>query len=459
MSAALESTVRAISIGDGKPAPSLNQPFSPTICLLALSAITDDPRVRRQGDSFHRSGWRVVGVGLPGGRSPPPEWPVLVEDQPAVGIAAGRHRPRRRKLPQSARQSFRAATANYLRNKPRLQRLASNGWRLLVHYALSSVRICPSLAEKFFWWDPSPRQLYELAGAVAADVWLANDWTALPIAARLAQEKGGFYGYDTHELATDEYAEKWAWRLCQRPFVRAIERKFIGQANVVSAVSAGIAGRLDELYSLPRPALVVRNTPNYEPCRLRPTGERIGVLYHGIIVAGRGLEAAIDSVADWRTKFELSIRGPDNPQFMRLLRARIAARRLEARVRLLPAVPMMQLVREAAAYDIGFFALPPHSRHNKFALPNKFFEYIMAGLAVCVTEVPEMGRLVREYELGVTLPSLDPAVIASVINALDPETIDRYKRNALAAARELCWEQESERLLKAYGAVLQRAAT
>jgi hypothetical protein len=58
--------------------------------------------------------------------------------------------------------------------------------------------------------------------------------------------------------------------------------------------------------------------------------------------------------------------------------------------------------------------------------------------------------------LGVTLPSLDPMAIAEVINALDRETIDRYKRNALAAARELCWERESERLLTAYAAALQQ---
>ena len=69
---------------------------------------------------------------------------------------------------------------------------------------------------------------------------------------------------------------------------------------------------------------------------------------------------------------------------------------------------MTALVREAAAFDIGFFALPGHSRHNEFALPNKFFEYIMAGLALCVTDLPEMARLIRRHMLGVTFRSLDP---------------------------------------------------
>jgi len=115
-------------------------------------------------------------------------------------------------------------------------------------------------------------------------------------------------------------------------------------------------------------------------------------------------------------------------------------------------------VHEEAAYDIGFFALAGTSRHNEFALPNKFFEYIMAGLALCLTELPEMARLLREYKLGVTFRSVELVAIATAINALDPANIDRYKRNALAAARELCWERESERLIKAYEALLDRAA-
>ena len=42
-----------------------------------MSAIADDPRVRRQGDAFARAGWEVVAVGLPGAQSAPPDGPIL----------------------------------------------------------------------------------------------------------------------------------------------------------------------------------------------------------------------------------------------------------------------------------------------------------------------------------------------------------------------------------------------
>ena len=320
---------------------------------------------------------------------------------------------------------------------------------------LISVRFRPTVADKLYWTMQSAiTELYELAHTVDAGVWLANDWIALPLAARMAKEKGGKFVYDTHEFAVEEYAEKLHWRIWKRPLVGAVEREYIGGAAVVSSISAGIAERLDAIYQLPRPSLVIRNTPFYQRFRFRRTGERIRVLYHGIIVIGRGLEQTIDSVASWRPEFELTIRGPENPGYSDMLRHRIRDAGLENRVRLVPPVPMTALVEEATAFDIGFFALPGHSRHNEFALPNKFFEYMMAGLALCVSDLPEMARLVEEHQLGALIPTLDPVAIASAINSFDRERIDACKRNALAAAEEFCWERESSRLVDAYRQLL-----
>jgi glycogen synthase len=302
-------------------------------------------------------------------------------------------------------------------------------------------------------------EIYNNATQIDADVWLANDWTMLPVARRLAEEKGGSYGYDTHELATEEFSDRLRWRFWKRPLVRAIERHSIGGAAVISAVSEGIAKRLQELYSLPRLPVVIRNTPAFENTAFRPTAAPIRVLYHGILTPGRGLEATIDSVGAWRPEFNLTLRGPGDAHYVAALRRRIGEEGLADRVLLAPPVPMTALVREAAAFDVGFFALPKSSRHNEFALPNKFFEYVMAGLALCVSDLPEMARLIHDYQLGVTFPNIDPEAIAAAINALDPESVDRYKGKALAAANELCWERESKGLVDTYRTMLLRTRT
>ena len=48
-----------------------------SICILSLSVISDDPRVRRQGDAFHKAGWKVTAVSVPGWKSAAPAWRVI----------------------------------------------------------------------------------------------------------------------------------------------------------------------------------------------------------------------------------------------------------------------------------------------------------------------------------------------------------------------------------------------
>jgi glycosyltransferase involved in cell wall biosynthesis len=222
-------------------------------------------------------------------------------------------------------------------------------------------------------------------------------------------------------------------------------------------VSSGIADRITEIYRLPRPAMTIRNTPGYIEVPFRPTSDVVRVLYHGIVSAGRGLEAAIDSVPGWAPDRLFYIRGPASEGYIASLQKRIESAGLQSRVFLLPAVPMTELVHRAAEFDIGFFALPGHSLHNEFALPNKFFEYAMAGLALCVSRLPEMASLVSKYQIGSTFAEVAPKPIAEAINDLSRDRIDHYKRNSLMAARELCWEHESTKFVSALTALAMRA--
>ena len=448
---------------------------TPSICILALSQIADDPRVRRQGETFHRAGWKVTAIGLPGAKSPSPEWAILTRsDLPAAlpNPSQCTSHPEQLTVPpklslrQLMLEYFRLGTIPFFTAEAERQKFELKVKKVLgailqlaglprYRLRLLAIRLRPALAEKMYWnWSGNILDIYACGRRVKVAVWLANDWTMLPVAARLARENGGIYGYDTHEFAIEEFAERPQWRLCQRPMVDAIEREFIGDAAVVSAVSSGIAKASTSFTICPPRA----DHPQHASLRRHAFSatqrDRINVLYHGIVVPNRGLEAAIDSVALWRPEFNLTIRGPGNG-IRRALRERIAGLGLEHRVRLAPPVPMTALVREAAQFDVGFFALPGHSRHNEFALPNKFFEYVMAGLALCTTDLPEMARLIRQYDLGVTIAAVEPVAIAAAINALDPDRIDRFKRHALAAAGELCWDRE----LSAWSMPIARCST
>lgn len=448
------------------------------IGLISLSVIPDDPRVRRQGDLFARAGWQVMAIGLPGHRSHLPTWRcVAAREDSAIADREGDagYRLRASALLAALRDAMYARSAvspaawlNVFRQAVLLvcrdpnaalwtaraaaRRLSCGRTWMRAAYVLrvAGSAITPAYVERIYWQlNERFRQLYEAACSEPVDLWLANDWTTLPIARRLAKEQGVPFAYDTHELAVDEYAERWAWRLMRRPVIATIERIAMKEAAFVSCVSESIARRLGQFYGLTGLPLVVRNVPSYESVSFRPTGTQIRVLYHGLVSPNRGLEACIESVALWRPEFDLTIRGPGSPEYLEHLAGLARRHGVADRVIFAPAVRMVDLVRSAAEHDVGLFALPDHSLQNIYVLPNKFFEYMMAGLALCVSDLPEMAGILKERDLGVLIEAVTPPAIAAAINRLDRPAINLYKQNALEAAREFNWENEGCRLLRA----------
>ena len=462
----------------GSTADLDNRPGKPRIGLVSFSIIPDDPRVRKQGDLLAKRGWDVVGIGLPGHLSPLPQWRCLVvrdDLAPATLADGGDLRIRASRLLTALREALNAqarphpsllwkvlkeaallvgrdpAAALWVAGPIPRRLLNMIAW-LQAGRALRAAgdtvtperefRICLRLNRSF-------QGLYEAARGERVDLWLANDWPTLPIVRKLAAETGVPYAYDTHELAIDEYAERWVWRHVQQPVIAAIERIGIKGAAFVTCVSGGIAERLAEFHGLARRPQVVRNIPPYEPSVFRPTGERISVLYHGWVSPGRNLEGCIESVRLWNPEFSLTIRGPANPEYLAHLQGLANNFGVAERVQFSPAVPMVELVRTASRHDVGLFALPNHSLQNVHVLPNKLFEYMMAGLVLCVSDLPEMARIVKDHRLGELIETTTPQAIAAAINRLDRASIDTHKRNALAAAKQLCWEIEGEKLANA----------
>jgi hypothetical protein len=376
------------------------------VCLLAISIIADDARIRRHGDALAAAGYDVTAVGLGGGRGTLPVWPIIAMGPGGSGLL-------------------------YY-----AQRMAS----------LAAARMVPALAEFAYWHSGANAELYKAGLRTQADIWVANDWLALPAAVRLAREKGGIVVYDSHEYAVEEGIDRLSWRLLFPTYIRALEQRHIGQTAAVMTVADGIADLIQADYRLAARPQVVRNIVPFIETAFRPTGERIEVLYHGTIRDDRGLCALVKSVRHWAPQFHLLIRGFGEQTVVDGLRSSAAATAPD-RIRFEPAVKPDRVVQAANRSDIGIHPIPPTSRQTRFCLPNKFFEYVMAGLALCLSDAEEMGRLLRAHDLGASIAGLSPEAIAAAVNGFTRDRIDGCKRRSLETARTLCWEQESRKLV------------
>jgi glycosyltransferase involved in cell wall biosynthesis len=446
--------------------------------LLAWSPIADDPRVRRMGDALTEKGWNVIGIGLPGALSSPPAWPILTPP-PAELV----HETKRsgEMLAMAERAGARTASA-LLAPAEGLLRIARSPYASIISDVRQrAIRVDRPIAglvravnrraarrrqeqglserdrlrSRFWALSPHLRAMKEIAEAQSGPaLWVANDWWMLPIAEAGLRQAGGLMAYDSHELATEEYAERPDWERFQRPIVSAVESSLIREAKVVTTVSPRITEHLRLLYKLDAATMTLRNAPRYFETAFRPSGEKIRMLYHGLVRSGRGLEAMIESVPLLRPEFALTIRGPSDPGYLKQLQDRARTLDVAHRIAFEPPVPMTELVRMAAAFDIGVMALPDRSLHMRYALPNKLFEYLMAGLAILVTDLPEMAGLARSSRSGVIAKDATAASIAAALNATTRDQIDAMKRSALDAAKRYNWENESAPVLTAYAAAM-----
>jgi hypothetical protein len=94
--------------------------------------------------------------------------------------------------------------------------------------------------------------------------------------------------------------------------------------------------------------------------------------------------------------------------------------------------------------------VPPIDESYRLALPNKFFDYLMAGLAPVIGPSPEMADVCRQWDCGVVAPDFSVEGVASVLRDLDAAAIDRLKLQALEAAKVENAEREMATLAALY---------
>jgi hypothetical protein len=98
---------------------------------------------------------------------------------------------------------------------------------------------------------------------------------------------------------------------------------------------------------------------------------------------------------------------------------------------------MHEIVPFTNQYDIGLFLVPPTNFNLEHTLPNKFFEFIQARLAVAIGPSIEMKKIVEEYDCGVVSSDFTPKTLAKQLNALTTEKITYYKNQSHKAASVL----------------------
>lgn len=279
-----------------------------------------------------------------------------------------------------------------------------------------------------------------------------NDWNTMWAALLIKLLLGSRVVYDSHELWPDRNGrwESRKWLLvCESLFVRVADR--------VLVTSPGHGTVIASRYHV-QPPLLVRNLPEQAPRALAVLSEPPVLAYVGGLMPGRGLElviAALPRIPGLR----LIATGPASPGFREHLWACAEEHGMAERVTFQDPVPPHRIPDVLAGAACGLCLIEPICLSYELSLPNKLFEYFWAGLPVLASDLPVIGSLVRDRQLGEVVTGNDPAAIVSALERLlDPQRHSLLTDRVTQFARDNPRADEAARLQQLYAALLNREA-
>lgn len=259
--------------------------------------------------------------------------------------------------------------------------------------------------------------------------------------------------YDAHEyFAGHELFQKHLWRrITWLPF----ERLAVPVIDVLITVSEPLAGFYKKRYPGLKNIKVIRSLPIKKELSPISKNETLQIVFHGYYLPGRGIFELLDALYSLKAeKFKLTLlgEGPLKEQ----IEEKIKKLNLSDKVSLMPFVPSEKLLSTIHFADLGVALIEADCLNRKFSLPNKFFEYIHAGVAVLASTIPTLHEYVKTYNVGYCADVQSTADITKTIHFIlnNRPDLTEKKKNCIAASEILNWQNESIKQIAIYNALL-----
>ena len=306
-------------------------------------------------------------------------------------------------------------------------------------------------------------ELVSATAAERADLIYSGGGALLP-AMLAARRLGVPYAVDLEDFHSGEQASTTAEGKLTNALAQAAERVVFHEAVFLTTASDAMADQYATKYG--RKPLVINNTFRLpaSPPDLTPTnGSPLRLYWFGQTIGpGRGLEDCVNAAGLAGIMCELHLCGKAVPGYFSSLRQLTAQCAPKLTIIQHEPVASDDMVDTCRGMDVGLALEPGFSDNNALALSNKALTYILAGLAVILTDTPGQRALARDLGAGAWLYSPgDVARLAAGLKlwAEDPPLLLTARKAAWdAACRRWHWKHPEEEgaLLRAIETVLPR---
>jgi len=282
-----------------------------------------------------------------------------------------------------------------------------------------------------------------------ANIFVANDLDtllAVYLASWIRQKK---VVYDSHEYFTE--VPELIGRKVRKIWLK-IEQFILPKLKNSYTVCQSIADEYKRLYGIDMK--VVRNIPTKKNVRSELkipdilSNKRI-ILYQGALNVGRGIEYVIRAM-QWVEDAVFLIIGDGDIRNELMKEANDL--RLNDKIIFLGKVPFNQLFEYTKLAQVGISLFEDKGLSYRFSLPNRLFDYIKAQVPVLISNLPEMQKIMQQYEIGMSVEGFESKEIALVLNEMLYNGAKRelWAQNLEKATEHYNWENEEMELFKIY---------
>ena len=405
-----------------------------SVCIVSPGNLSANPRLLKEADALHGAGYDVTAVvsdystSLRG-------FDDAIEARAPWRVVHARRSPRERYVRVAASTAARLMDGVGARVPMPLAALACGGPVVGLHAA---------------------------ACAVPADLYIAHYVAALPAAGAAAQRHGALLGFDAEDFHSGEGMDSPA-EARRMAMVRVVEGAWLPRCSHLTAAAPLIGDAYASLYKVQGPVTVLNvfpldMAPTQPPSPRHPGAPLRAYWFSQTIGLDRGLQPFLHAMARTTAHIELEIRGGDPWGHGETLRTMARELGIADRLRMLPVAPPQEMVRLAAAYDLGLSLETDVSENRGLCLTNKIFTYLLAGVPVLLSDTPAQRALAPDLGGAAALvPLSDPTAIAAALDRLAAR-LDEARAEALRLGRERYnWEVEKGELLRSVEAAFARS--
>lgn len=397
---------------------------NPKVCMIVWNAFVTDARVTREAKTLIDAGKNVTVIAV---HEPGKTKKHEINEKIKIVRVSRALATRKYKIQEAHNNVLQKES----KSKTRITRKIKPFLRVIVKWSISVKFLIYALRER-------------------AGLYHAHDLNTLIPAYIASRIRGTRLIYDAHEISTDRAG--WG----NKRFWYFVEKLLIRKADAVITTNLTRAQYFKETYGIPLPTLV-HNVPEYINIKSSnlirdklsiPANVPV-ILYQGGIQRERGLENLILSMNLVEGGVLVLI---GDGALKKTLVQMVYEQSLEDRVYFMDAVPMNQLLYYTASADIGMQVLQNTCFNHYSACSNKLFEYIMAGIPVIASDLPEMRKVIDSTKTGILIDPSEPKNIAEAINRLllDKQLYDLCRKNTRKASMIYNWDKEKNNLLMLY---------